>query len=203
MMDNNDKKNALQSMIAAQVPTYKSNPYWIADSSGHPISRETNNLFSPLDHVDVLNVAREYFKLVWDMFHTEAQVACVTRVDWEKIKHYPLPVIEQPNDNLVMLVLPQENSWGLTTVSEIGWHRIFDKNDIYPIARIHSHHTLDAYQSSTDWSSLNSNTLEIVLGKILDDEYQIAYWLDVAGTLNKDNVWGIRAWKEGVTSILA
>ena len=36
---------------------------------------------------------------------------------------------------------------------------------------------------------MNSGTLEVVLGKIYDDDYKIAYWLDERGKETKDNVW--------------
>ena len=55
--------------------------------------------------------------------------------------------------------------------------------------RIHTHHVLPAYQSTTDWSSLNSGSLEVVVGKIYDRIPELAFWLDVRGTENKNFVF--------------
>lgn len=45
------------------------------------------------------------------------------------------------------------------------------------VMRVHSHHVLNAYQSSTDYESLNSGTLEVVLGKVNEDVNEVVYWL--------------------------
>ena len=82
---------------------------------------------------------------------------------------------------VTVLVLPQDNSMGNTVLSEAFWQdRIIGQN-IRPVARIHSHHIFDAYQSMTDYSTLNSGTLEIVIGKIMNAKLSLCYWLDVPG----------------------
>ena len=93
------------------------------------------------------------------------------------------------NSSYKVLVLPQQNTWGNTIISESFWQKEIVGAGLTPLMRIHSHHVLDAYQSNTDWSTLNSGTLEVVIGKVFQDVPQIAYWLDVRGTNNKDNVF--------------
>lgn len=92
-------------------------------------------------------------------------------------------------ETIKVFVLPQDNTGGNSCISEKCWQKVLVNQDIYPLARIHSHHILDAYQSATDYSTLNSNTLELVMGHIFENELHVGFWLDVYGTSTKENVW--------------
>ena len=90
---------------------------------------------------------------------------------------------------------------GTSVISEWFWQNRIIGQGIMPIARIHSHHVLDPYQSSTDYSTLNSGTLEMVLGRIFEEELHLCYWLDVPGTdikaktfLAQETVFGNIMW---------
>lgn len=179
-------KEELFAELTRDAPVYAQNPFWkFEDVIKHRVSGTD---FSISEYKDLFDVVVKYFKTVYDSFKTEAQVLLVTKEDFAKLESYNLPTIDNPTD-LVITVLPQENTWGNTSISEEFWQCHILGNDITPVMRIHSHHILNAYQSTTDWSSLNSGTLEVVLGKIYDDEYKIAYWLDERGKETKDNVW--------------
>lgn len=187
------------------------NPYWkyeddrdlesemLQDSVEIPIklkngvlASEWNN-FHPSQWCELLKDVRTYFKTVYDSFKTEAQVLCVTGDDAEKLIQHQIPQLPTAyiiNNHLVILfVLPQYNTSFNTCISERFWQTYIVGEDIHPIARIHSHHILSPYQSATDFATLNSNTLELVLGNIYDENICGAVWLDVRGTSVKENVW--------------
>lgn len=174
-------KEALKVLISSKPVVYKENPLYSYD--------EVNDTIRGVNIVQefaLFDVIKEYFKQVYDAFMSEAQVLVVTKDDSQKLPHIP----RLPTDlNLDILVLPQVNSWGNTSVSEVQWQNDIVGQDIVPLMRVHSHHTLNAYQSSTDYNSLNSGSLEVVLGDIYSDNYQIAYWLDERGKDTKQNVW--------------
>ena len=176
----------LSKLIRDKPIVYKENPHWSFDEK---ISHKDGRPFSLADYEEILSFVKSYFVQVWKSFETEAQVLVVTASDYQTLqaKNITLPTIYQ--DDLVVLVLPQVNTWGNTSISEKYWQTVIVDNDINPVMRIHSHHILDAYQSTTDWSTLNSGTLEVVIGKILDEESIYAYWLDERGKETKDFVW--------------
>lgn len=179
-------KEELFAELTRDAPVYAQNPFWTFDEVIK--HRESNANFNISEYKDLFDTVVAYFKTVYDSFKTEAQVLILTKDDFAKLERFNLPTISNPTD-LVITVLPQENTWGNTSISEEFWQCHILGNGITPVMRIHSHHILQAYQSTTDWSSLNSGTLEVVLGKIYDDDYKIAYWLDERGKETKDNVW--------------
>lgn len=172
------------------------NPYWKLDETSKTIQSlipNTSKEFDVSEWAEILGAIRIYFRNVYDAFGSEAQVLCIDKKDAHhfyksQIPHLPgyyvLGDIE-----IMIFVLPQHNSFHITNVSEAFWQTDIVAKGITPVARIHSHHILDPYQSPTDYASLNSNTLEMVLGHIYDDLLDVGYWLDVQNTNAKDNVW--------------
>lgn len=179
-----DKKKLAQ-LIAAMPKTYTINPFWEMND-GYIWDKQKQIRFSPESLKPWLSAVVSFFRLNYDSFRSESQVLLVTEADKKKLESkYAIPSLQGTN----FLVLPQVNTWSNTSISEIFWQNVIMKEHITPLMRIHSHHVLEAYQSNTDWSTLNSGTLEVVLGKIYDEVPEIAYWLDIRGTENKDNVF--------------
>lgn len=177
--------------LVSKPATYPKNKYWeFADGK----------IKGSLD-IEPIELAKSlligvlpFFVATYDALKTESQVLVLTDEDYNRINHEGIPELDPKTywarkTGLHILVLPQSNSWGLTSVSEEFWHNELSSKEIFPLARIHTHHILDAYQSSTDWSTLNSGSLEIVVGHIYDDVPQIAYWLDTWGSDTKETVW--------------
>lgn len=184
-------KIAMAQKLAKQVAIYKENPYW-ESHNGEIWSKKGNKPFDMSDFTsmtELMNVIKGYFKLNYDSFKSEAQVLLVTNDEYAKFTNKNIPELHVSNSPFHVLVLPQVNTWGNTSVSEEFWQKEIVSAGITPYARIHSHHVLHAYQSRTDWSTLNSGTLEIVFGDIYNDIHEIAYWLDVRGTDTKDMVY--------------
>lgn len=132
-----------------------------------------------------LLVVREFFRRFYESFQSEAQVLCVTPEDGKKLAEMAVPVLTEGQMGpfvVTVMVLPQDNHMGTSVISEWFWQNRIVNEDITPVARIHSHHVLDPYQSMTDYSTLNSGTLEMVIGRIQEDPLSICYWLDVPGT---------------------
>lgn len=128
--------------------------------------------------LDISNFDKElraislYFR-EWQKFgNLEAQVLVVTKEDYEK--YYTQFAILPVESDLRLIILPQLNTPVNTIVQEEYWHKTIKGE---PVMRVHSHHVLNAYQSSTDYESLNSGTLEVVLGKVHEDVNEVAYWL--------------------------
>lgn len=172
----------------------KTNPYWelksgiIVGFNGTEESIMTMSGNKPL-----LNCVRQYFRNVYHSFHTEAQVLCVAKEDAGKLEGLGIPKLSSKNLELCKIpvdifVLPQQNTAVNSTISEWFWQEAIVSKGIIPVARIHSHHILEAYQSATDYSTLNSNSLEMVMGRIEDDLMQVAFWLDKHGTDTKATV---------------
>lgn len=141
--------------------------------------------FNLNDSKQLLTTVKMFFRQYYDSFHSEAQVLCVTPEDAEKLSDIAIPILTKgkigPFD-VVVMVLPQDNHMGTSVISEWFWQNRIVGAGIKPVARIHSHHVLDPYQSMTDYSSLNSGTLEMVIGKIYQENLHVCYWLDVPGT---------------------
>jgi len=187
--DQQSLKEKLAKKIANQEVNAPKNPYWHMEA-GRIVDTRTEMPFNIKAFDDIIQVATQYFRHVHDALQTEAQVLVLTDADAKKIDLYGMPII--PSFALPfmhMVVLPQDNSWGGTTISEAWWQKNIASKGISPFMRIHSHHTMDAYQSHTDWSTLNSNTLEVVIGRIQRDTPTISYWLDILGTNNKETVF--------------
>lgn len=128
--------------------------------------------------LDISNFDKElraislYFR-EWQKFgNLEAQVLVVTKEDYEK--YYTQFAILPVESDLRLIILPQFNTPVNTIVQEEYWHKTIKGE---PVMRVHSHHVLNAYQSSTDYESLNSGTLEVVLGKVHEEVNEVAYWL--------------------------
>lgn len=182
-------KERLAQKIANQEVTVPKNPYWHM-KDGYIMNTRTEIPFNIPSVEPILKVVTQYFRHIYDALQSEAQVLVLTDEDAKKIDLYGMPVIPSlASPFLHIVVLPQDNSWGGTTVSEAWWQRNIASKGISPFMRIHSHHTMEAYQSHTDWSTLNSNTLEIVIGRIQHETPSFGYWLDVLGTDNKEIVY--------------
>lgn len=133
---------------------------------------ENGDTFDPGNYRNEFAIVLRYFQEWQTYANLEAQVLLVTQEDYESYYTH-FPVLPNPYSSVKIVVLPQENTPVNTIVREQYWHKTV-KGD--PIMRIHSHHEWSAYQSATDFSCLNSGTLEVVFGKI-DNEPEIAYWL--------------------------
>ena len=116
-----------------------------------------------------------------------------------------MPYIEDMWDvmgfRMGMFVLPQMNTPGSSVISEAFWQKYIVEKGIVPIMRIHSHHMLNAYQSQTDYSTLNSGTLEIVMGRIMEKGLRFAYWLDEHGKDTKGYVFQAEECPDGHMAI--
>lgn len=190
------KLEQFKSFVQARPITKITNPFWEYDSESDGIVSKvdgTNKDFDIREWSEVLLAVRTYFVQVYTAFGSEAQVLCLTREDAKKL--YPHQIPHLPGyftvggQDLIIFVLPQSNSFHITNIDEAFWQTAIIAQGIHPVARIHSHHILDPYQSPTDYATLNSNTLEIVLGHIYAKPLHIGYWLDVRGTEIKTNVW--------------
>lgn len=180
-------KEDLISFIRSRQPTEKVNPYWSYDEQ--VIDNHTNKPLDLLAYEDVLYTAQNYFNLVWESFNTEAQVLVLTDESAQVLdSQITLPKLELEDPEFHVYVLPQTNTWSNTSISETFWQKYIIGNNIIPFMRIHSHHILDAYQSQTDWSTLNSSTLEVVIGHVTT-EPMYAFWLDEYNKDTKDNVF--------------
>lgn len=183
-------KKKLAKKLADQPVQAPENPYWEMENNQIWDKRDGGKPFDVRTYRLLLETVTHYFQTVYDAFGTEAQVLVfdeemAKHVDTRSIPQIPSPTL---NPCFTILVLPQDNSWGGTTISEAWWQKNIASKGITPLMRIHSHHILDAYQSHTDWSTLNSNTLEVVIGRIDKDTPAIGYWLDILGTNNKEIV---------------
>ena len=193
-----DKKKLEQfnAFVQSLPITLVKNPYWAFDDDEKQILSHIkggDDRFNISEWYELLLDVRTYFRHVFDAFESEAQVLCVAIEDAPKLRDEQIPSL--PNtyfigeQEIAIFVLPQYNTFGITQVSESFWQSKIIGQGIHPIARIHSHHILDPYQSATDYASLNSNTLELVIGRIYGENLSIGYWLDVRSTDTKDNVW--------------
>lgn len=184
--------------FAAMPSKKKENPYW--KYSFEPV--EGGKVFRINDSYDgelcfnetrkTLRKIRDFFRLFYESFHTEAQVLCIGDKDVNKLKNLGVPILTTGQIGpygVTVFVLPQDNHMGTTVISEAFWQKYIVGNDIVPVARVHSHHILDPYQSSTDYSTLNSGSLEIVLGHIFEEPLAMCYWLDVPRTDIKANTF--------------
>lgn len=184
----------------------KVNPFWEFDRESGDIKwKKTGSAFTPKAAVPVLMAAREYFRRVYESFGTEAQVLCLEQEDAQLYANLGIPVMPGPfhiySMDIAILVLPQFNTPVNSVINEPFWQKYIAGRDITPFARIHSHHRLDAYQSATDYSSLNSNSLEIVMGHITEEPIHIAFWLDEHGKDTKEYVFQAMETEEGQFSI--
>ena len=188
----------VMAIFAAMPAKKKVNPFW----SYAWDEKENGNMLRIVDSYGgklcfnetrkTLRKVRDFFRLFYESFKTEAQVLCISDKDAKKLKDIGVPVLTTGQIGpygVTVFVLPQDNHMGTTVVSEGFWQKYIVGNDITPVARIHSHHVLDPYQSGTDYSTLNSGSLEIVLGDIFDEPLAMCYWLDVLGTDIKANTF--------------
>lgn len=167
----------------------KENPYWVFNKEQpciEAIQHDRENLPFNLPMTTLLLVSvRNFFRHYYESFYSEAQVLCVTPKDGDKLNAMGIPVLTKGMVGpfgATVVVLPQDNSGGTSRIGESFWQNQIVNEGIKPLARIHSHHVLDPYQSSTDYSTLNSGTLEMVIGKIYEKNLNVCYWLDVPGT---------------------
>ena len=174
----------------------RENPHWRFDTEKESIVRRDSNedvSARIINSKEALCEIRNYFRNVYESFKTESQVLLVTVEDGKKLEQIGLPrlggVKSFAGIEVDVFVLPQVNTFSNSIISESFWQKYIVEQGIVPVARVHSHHVLDAYQSSTDYATLNSNSLELVMGHINDDGFSVAYWLDEHGTDTKANVF--------------
>lgn len=178
----------------------KQNPYWMFEDEKQCISCRADKALWPFmavgnvesivlsNTIGTLRTVREFFRRFYESFRSEAQVLCVHSDDIQKLKDIGIPMLVKGTFGMfdaAVFVLPQDNHMGTSVISELFWQKYIVGQGIVPIARIHSHHVLDPYQSITDYSTLNSGTLEMVIGKIFEDPLYVCCWLDVPGTDTK------------------
>lgn len=180
-------REELLKHIREKPVKYAENPFWDYINE-EIIDKRTQKALDMSTYFGIFDTIRLYFKNVYTSFNTEAQVLIVDESAYKTLydQEQRIPYINVGN-NLYALVLPQENTWANTSISETYWQSRIVDNQITPLMRIHSHHILDAYQSATDWSSLNSGTLEVVIGDVLNEDYKLAYWLDQRGKTTKNH----------------
>lgn len=180
----------------------RDNPYWVFTEEPLGISSIRKNVtednrrkdepdmqpFNLTASVPMLQVIREFFRRYYESFGGEAQVLCIPVDKESRLSEIGIPVLTRgmigPFE-VSVVVLPQNNSMGNTVICEKFWQERIVGNGIVPVARIHSHYVLEPYQSMTDYSTLNSGTLEMVMGRIMDNSLNVCYWLDVSGTDTK------------------
>ena len=186
-----DKMEAAKAYFASMPKVTRQNPFWEFDETSETIkNHQMDEPFSIERCERALSLVRDYFRNVFNSFGTEAQVLLLYPTDAEKL-HGIRTLGETVFHGIpaTIMVLPQWNTPGNSMISESMYHKWIREPQITPIARIHSHHRLDAYQSATDYNTLNSGTLELVLGHIQEKPFQVAYWLDTPGTETKQFVW--------------
>lgn len=186
------------------------NPYWGIDpgtiaqildkGTEQPICFDAS---SPL-----FRAVRNFFRRYYESFGSEAQVLFVEPSDAASLSRLGIPVLTEGFLGTWLaaaVVLPQDNHMGTSVISEAFWQERIVNAGIKPIARMHSHHVLSPYQSATDYASLNSGTLELVMGHIDAEPFYLCYWLDVPGTDQKrytflaDNRNGTFTYRPAVT----
>lgn len=202
----------MADIFAAMPSKKKENPFWqFHDSDGQTagITDRNQSFISDIhggelcfnNSTATLRKIRDFFRRFYESFNTEAQVLCIGDKDAKVLSDIGIPVLTTGQIgpySVTVFVLPQDNHTGLSVVSEAFWQRYIAANGIVPVARVHSHHVLDPYQSSVDYSSLNSGSLEIVIGHIFDEPLHICYWLDVPGTDIKVNTFVASEHTEGM-----
>ena len=161
------------------------NPHW-AFRDKVIVDKETDE---PLDLLEKfgkeLEAIHQYFVHIYKALKTEAQVIIVTKEHYDAY-YQGLPTLPYSGE-YVLVVPPQYNTPHQTVVPDHYWHKLVREE---PVARVHSHYILPAYQSPTDYASLNSNTLEIVIGNILEGP-EYCYWLDQFNKKTKDHTFKI------------
>lgn len=186
----------MKAYFAGMPAKIMPNPYWVYDGDSDCIRTVEELCPTPfrLEAItDLLKTVRAYFRSVYESFHTEAQVLCVKQEDAPKLDALGIPrllgVHSIYKQTVIVFVLPQHNTPVNSNISDAFWQTHLVEQGIVPVARIHSHHILDPYQSATDYSTLNSGTLELVMGHITEDALQVGFWLDTKGASTKDHVW--------------
>lgn len=203
----------MREIFRAMPSKKKENPYWEFDKD-HPCIRSTFPALTPgvgfkpfilETTAPLLTSIRDFFRCYYESFQSEAQVLCVTPDDADKLHAIGVPILTNgmigPYESTVV-ILPQDNSGGTSRISEGFWQNRIINAGIVPLARIHSHHILDPYQSMIDYSTLNSGTLEMVLGTIFEEPISVCYWLDVPGTDIKAQTFLARQKEDGTFEIV-
>lgn len=180
------------------------NPYWMFSEESERITNVNGAALDLAASKPLLTKVRSFFRLYYESFRSEAQVLCVTLHDAVKLDELqlPIPILTKGmlgSFEVAVLVLPQENHMGTSVISEWFWQNKIIGAGIKPVARIHSHHVLDPYQSMTDYSTLNSGTMEMVIGKVCEQNLHLCYWLDVPGTDIKAQTFVCRETADGFT----
>lgn len=170
----------------------KINPYW-GFVNGTVVGAIGGDAFTPSRADTALAAVRDYFRMVYRSFGTEAQALCMAVEDAPALLAHGIPMLggsyRLGECDVAIFVPPQVNTPANSIISEWFWQEYIAGPGIVPVARIHSHHRLDAYQSPTDYATLNSGTLEIVMGHVLDEPFQVAFWLDEHGKGTKGYVF--------------
>lgn len=176
-----DKKQEACRKLSGYIPEIvQTNPYW--NFHDEQIWSRSNGLLTDsnvIRQLPFLPIIRDYFKFVYDHFGTEAQVVVVKASQAGKLSKL-LPRLPSPDSDFVLVVLPQTNTEVNSIVPEDIWQKYIVQAGIVPFTRIHSHHVFHAYQSQTDHDTLNSGSLEIVIGD-LNTNPKACLWLDSKG----------------------
>lgn len=168
-----DKLDFCKQLSKSVKDTEIINPYWKFEHK--QILHKNGKQLTPND-LPFLKPILKYFQLISNTFNTEAQCVVIKKADESKIDSSLLR-LPYDSDDFIIVVLPQTNTTVSSNVPEEIWQKYIVNKDIVPYARVHSHHIFDAYQSSVDYSTLNSGTLEIVMGHIFKTPVY-CYWLD-------------------------
>lgn len=166
--------NAFQQFIKNNEPTYKETDLWRYHND--QIQIKVNDEYKPFDihtYKHVFEPIISWFREWQKMADLETQVLIVTSEDYDKY-YTKFPTLNTPDTRAKVVILPQYNTPSNTIIAESYWHKTVKGE---PIMRIHSHHILKAYQSQTDFDSLNSGILEVVFGTLDKDTVEVAYWL--------------------------
>lgn len=175
-----DKLNFCKQLSETVKPSNTTNPYW--EFEHNQIRHKNGKPLTPND-LPFLQPILKYFQLISKTFNTEAQCVVLKKEDESKIDSSLLRLPYDGN-NFIIVVLPQTNTTVSSNVPEEIWQKYIVNSGIVPYARVHSHHNFDAYQSNVDYSTLNSGTLEIVMGHIFKKPVY-CYWLDEKGKNTK------------------
>ena len=167
----------------------RENPYWgYEEETNRILDRKGDGLLNLDLSANLFRIVRKFFRLYYESFHSEAQVLFVTPSDGVNLMDKGMPFLGRGilgSYPVMVLVPPQDNHVGTSVISEAFWQTYIVDAGIVPVARMHSHHIMAPYQSATDYASLNSGTLELVMGWIDKEPLNLCVWLDVPGTDQK------------------
>lgn len=163
----------LARFLSTVPKAHRENKDWQLDQKNQQLYYQ-GQLFDLAIFHDLLTPVVYYFREWQKMNNLEAQVLVVSAKDYTRY-YQAFPILPLPKETAYrVVILPQLNTHVNSHIEDAYWYHTVKGN---PILRIHSHHSFDAYQSHTDHDSLNSGTLEMVIGHIEQPMVSVAYWL--------------------------